>query len=260
MRKGGLLFLAPPCGLWVFLPLGWSSDGWLSVTKNMFHMHQVIHPKLKATYHPLFFSAAQPRSQGTTKKSWWDPEGDTSYRGVLRSNIFVMRMLYLTLGWTFVQLFGSGCVHMIVNCSDLGIQGYIMLTFEEYTLWLNSQWPQSGPFILWCDATVTTYKQHYNKNCLWKFILWSLEVMFLWAPVARLLRFCKARSAFDEWLCDCIVIREQTNYTLEVSIMIGSVVSSTTLCRRVCFPMGAYGAGTLKQTVPLGWTYFLFDM
>lgn len=101
MRKGGLLFLAPPCGLWVFLTLGWSSAG-VSVQKNIFHMHQLLHSKLKLKHHVLNFDLL-PRSQGTTKKSWWDPEGDTSYRGVLRSNIFVMRMLYLTLGRTIVQ-------------------------------------------------------------------------------------------------------------------------------------------------------------
>ena len=123
--------------------LGQYSAG-VSGGKNHFHVHQLIYSKIASKQHMLNFDL-QPRSQGTTKKSWWDPEGDISYRGVLHSNIFVMRMLYLTLGWTIVQWFGSCYMHIFLKCSGLGIQGYSTLTFEEYILWLNSRWLQSGP-------------------------------------------------------------------------------------------------------------------
>ena len=40
----------------------------------------------------------QPRSQGTTSRSWWQPAGGGS-RSVRLANVFVMRMLYVKLEW-----------------------------------------------------------------------------------------------------------------------------------------------------------------
>lgn len=157
----------------------------------------------------------------------------------------------------YCTMVGSCYIHMILNRSDLGIQGYSMLTFEEYTLWLNSRWPQSGPFILWCDITVTTQEQQWTTKCVYGNASYgSLRLCFYGSLWLDFFAFAKRGLDFDWWLCDSIRNLRTNNYMLKVPIMIGSVVWRATLCRRVCFPMGAYVAGTLKQTVSLGWKSF----
>ena len=42
------------------------------------------------------------RSQGTTGRSWLDPEGRTYYKSVALANVFVMRMLYVSLRYNGV--------------------------------------------------------------------------------------------------------------------------------------------------------------
>jgi hypothetical protein len=160
--------------------------------------------------------------------------------------------------WTnYCTMVGSCYSHMILNRSDLGIQGYSMLTLEEYTLWLNSRWPQSGPFILWCDVTVTTQEQQWTTKCVYGNASYgSLRLCFYGSLWLDFFAFAKRGLDFDWWPCDSIRNLRTNNYMLKVLIMIGSVVWRATLCRRVCFPMGAYGAGTLKQTVSLGWKSF----
>ena len=56
------------------------------------YMFRLTSKLLVITYHlPL------PRSQGTSKRSWWNPEGGNS-KFCRLANVFVMRMLYVTLG------------------------------------------------------------------------------------------------------------------------------------------------------------------
>ncbi len=81
LRRGGVLFLAPPCSTWVFLTLGFSS-----VFGTMWGQ-QII-------YQWFVCVPVNLRSQGTTKRSWWCPDGGAS-KSVYLANVFVMRMLYL---------------------------------------------------------------------------------------------------------------------------------------------------------------------
>ena len=80
LRRNGVLFLAPPCSTWVFLRLGFSSvfgTIWGQQSNRSMICVLVI-----------------LRSQGTTKRSWWCPDGGPS-KSVYQANVFVMRMMYL---------------------------------------------------------------------------------------------------------------------------------------------------------------------
>ena len=61
-----------------------------------------------------------------------------------------------------------------------------------------------------------------------------LQVMFHWAPVKRFLHWCGARTP-------------HTNQKHDATLFGGCFLNSH--IRRVAFPMGAYGAKTMKYTV-----------
>ena len=54
------------------------------------------------TPHTLDLMDDFPRSQGTTKRSYWNPEGAKT-KAVLLANILVMRVLYLSPGLKHVD-------------------------------------------------------------------------------------------------------------------------------------------------------------
>lgn len=62
--------------------------------------------------------------------------------------------------------------------------------------------------------------------------------MFIWQPVQRFLHWCGAKY-FDR----------KYNRTYQRSVFL---FDDRLIVRRVCFPMGSYGAPTLKYTVSLG--------
>ena len=89
-------------------------------------------------------------------------------------------------------------------------------------------WLKLGYTVIWQWYYLQRLPYIVFKNQLW-------QVLFLWRPVQKLLRWCRARPGTTVG---------QTSWSPHV------FSSSATFCwRRVAFPMAAYGAPTLKMTV-----------
>ena len=94
MRKGSLMFWAPPCSTWVFLILV-QTEVYVRGIYNIYMFHMSMLHMSRDTCIPTH-TCIMPftRSNGSTGRSWLNPAGG-NYRAVKLANILVMRMLYM---------------------------------------------------------------------------------------------------------------------------------------------------------------------
>ena len=202
LRKGGLLFLAPPCGLWVFLTLGsiqcWSFWWKESLSCAPTYLFQNC---IKTTY-AKFWSAAQV-TRNDKKVMVGSRRGYLLSRGPSLEHLcdaYVVSdtwMNYCTMVWFMLHAYFS----------EVQWPGYSRIFYAHLRgvhFVIEQPMTSVRASLLWCYVTVTIQEQKW-ANYVNRMPPMFLEVMFLWIPVARLLRFCKARSGF--WLVCPMVSR-----------------------------------------------------